>query len=479
MLPSALGRLWGVGVGGGDRAWWSPARPSSMAGSGDKNKPRRRHPKRQEELASGAAFCAASLAMTLLNKAALSPRLARGAPAIAPPVICLLAFQCACTLGLTYAACALGFGRAPPCPSARVLRLWLPVNALFAAMVATSFLALRHLGVPMLTVLKNLTSLLVIAGDRVLFGKTYGRGVWLTLGLMTASALCAAASDLEFSAAGYAWQLANNVATAAYSLALRLAIVRMRDEDGGEAEGKKRSSVGGEVEDGLSGGALSSFARNNSPKTAPTPPNPNSNNNNPNNNDVGMVIYNNMGALPLLVLLAVASGEPGRLGAAPPGALRATLADRRLVAASLASSVGGFLLSVASMWFMRCTTATTFSLVGSLNKVPLAILGAALFAPPPGKQPAWASPWHVASVAVGLLAGAVFARAKGRSEEGSGGGGGVGGVSGAGRRPQQQQQQQQQGMPMRRGGSPPEGEPLLAAAAAGEAAFGAHERRRR
>jgi len=449
-----------AGAGGG-RARRSPPpppqqqqRPLGARAPGPAGKAARAAGQR-EELASGAAFCAASLAMTLLNKAALSPRLpaastsAAAAEAAAPsaaadpsaplalPVVSLLAFQCLCTLLLTYAACALGLGRAPRRLGARELRLWLPVNALFAAMVATSFLALRHMGVPMLTVLKNLTSLLVIAGDRVVFGKTYGAGVWLALGLMTVSALCAAASDLEFSAPGYGWQLANNAATAAYSLALRVAIVKMGEGGAGGGGGGSEGGGGGaeaaalEAEDGRrrppsscsggggigggggKGGAAGGAAagrhhhhlQDGKHHGPPRPP-----------DDVGMVVYNNLGALPMLALLAVASGEPSRLLSAPPGALRALASDRRFVAAALCSSATGFLLSVASMWFMRCTTATTFSLVGSLNKVPLAVLGALLFAPPPGRPPAWSSPGHVASVAVGLCAGAVFARAKSRED---------------------------------------------------------------
>ena len=108
------------------------------------------------------------------------------------------------------------------------------------------------------TVLKNLTNLFVIAGDIIVFGRRYNlgerallsyqpcvlgmhcqnafdhavteselmialwpAGVWATLVLMTASALCAAATDLQFNAMGYMWQLINCSFTAAYSLVLR------------------------------------------------------------------------------------------------------------------------------------------------------------------------------------------------------------------------------------------------------------------
>ena len=51
----------------------------------------------------------------------------------------------------------------------------------------------------MATVLKNLSNLLTVGGDYLYFGKVYGASVWLTLALMTLSAVCGAATDLAFS----------------------------------------------------------------------------------------------------------------------------------------------------------------------------------------------------------------------------------------------------------------------------------------
>lgn len=45
--------------------------------------------------------------------------------------------------------------------------------------------------------------------------------MWATLVLMTVSALCGAATDLQFNAKGYMWQLLNCLFTAAYALVLR------------------------------------------------------------------------------------------------------------------------------------------------------------------------------------------------------------------------------------------------------------------
>lgn len=105
-----------------------------------------------------------------------------------------------------------------------IARTWIPVNALFVAMVWTSLVSLAGLGVPMVTVLKNLTNLFTIGGDYLFHGRTYGLPVWASLTLIIISALCGAATDMTFTVSGYAWQLSNCVVTAAYSLSLRAAM---------------------------------------------------------------------------------------------------------------------------------------------------------------------------------------------------------------------------------------------------------------
>lgn len=77
----------------------------------------------------------------------------------------------------------------------------------------------------------------------------------------------------------------------------------------------------------------------------------------------------------------------------------------RFQAAACLSAICGFLISFCSLWFLSTTTATTYSLVGSLNKLPIAIFGLFIF------DAAWSAK-NIASIAVGLLAGIVFARAK-------------------------------------------------------------------
>lgn len=51
------------------------------------------------------------------------------------------------------------------------------------------------------------------------------------------------------------------------------------------------------------------------------------------------------------------------------------------------------------------TTATIYSLVGALNKIPVAIFGLVIFREP-------TNPKNLASIILGLLAGVLFVRAK-------------------------------------------------------------------
>lgn len=302
-----------------------------------------------EELVSGCCFCITSASMTLLNKAALS------AFNFTAPTT-LLCFQCTVTLLLVGLAYVLGFGRPPPI-NLRLLQMWLPVNILFVGMVWTSFYALRNIGVAMVTVLKNLTNFLVIFGDLYFFNKHYSTGVWATLFLMLASAICSAATDLAFDAVGYTWQMVNNFFTAAYSLWLRHVITQMAvitHKQGGTDE-------------------------------------------------LGMVVFNNLLSIPMIFALIFFTGEAGRLGQ------ESALSERAFQIAAVTSAVLSFLISIASMWFLSCTTATTFSLVGSLNKIPLAVLGMLLFKAPTSTN-------NIISVMIGLAAGVVFAHAKATSK---------------------------------------------------------------
>jgi GDP-mannose transporter len=220
-------------------------------------------------------------------------------------------------------------------------------------MIWTSFFALKNLGVPMATVLKNVTNLFTIGGDYLLYGKVYGAGVWASLALMCASALCGAVTDLAFDLEGYLWQLVNCLFTASYSLYLR----GVMDKVVSLTVNKTR---------------LDEFS---------------------------MVFYNNLLSLPLIMMLMWWYGELDSVLYEP------ALQNPMFITAAIASALVAFGISFASLWFLSTTTATAYSLVGSLNKIPVAIIGLIAFDVPWNME-------NVASIMVGLFAGIVFVKAK-------------------------------------------------------------------
>lgn len=186
-----------------------------------------------------------------------------------------------------------------------------------------------------------------------LVAQVYGAGVWATLGLMCVSALCGAFTDLAFNLEGYAWQLVNCLFTASYSLYLR--------------------------------GVMDKVTTMTVSKTKLS--------------EMSMVYYNNALSLPFLLGLIYWSGESERLLDQP------ALRNPAFQAAACVTALVGFGISFASLWFLSSSTATTYSLVGSLNKIPIAIFGLLAF------DTAW-SLENVGSVLVGLVAGAVFGLAR-------------------------------------------------------------------
>lgn len=97
-------------------------------------------------LVAGLSYCVASGSMVLLNKHALNPK---SFGFTAPNA--LLAFQCALAAALVKACELAGLVRLQPLKR-DLVAVWFPVNLLFVAMIGTSFYALQHVGVAMVTV---------------------------------------------------------------------------------------------------------------------------------------------------------------------------------------------------------------------------------------------------------------------------------------------------------------------------------------
>jgi GDP-mannose transporter len=118
--------------------------------------------------------------------------------------------------------------------------------------------------------------------------------------------------------------------------------------------------------------------------------------------EFSMVFYNNLLSLPLIFAVMVIQGELTALPHQPD-----LYNPKFLIVASLTGIVS-FGISFSVLWFLSTTTPTTFSLVGSLNKIPVSVIGLILF------ESGWSLP-NLASILVGLVSGVMFVVAKQQS----------------------------------------------------------------
>ncbi|KAK2391173.1 GDP-mannose transporter gonst1 [Trifolium repens] len=297
-----------------------------------------------QALLSGLAYCLSSCGMILVNKFVLSSYDFNAG-------ISLMVYQNFISVIIVSVLSLLGLVSTEPL-TWRLIKVWLPVNVIFVGMLITSMFSLKYINVAMVTVLKNVTNVITAVGEMYLFKKQHEGRVWAALFLMIISAITGGITDLSFNATGYAWQTLNCFLTASYSLTLR----RVMDT-------AKQYTKSGNL------------------------------------NEFSMVLLNNTLSLPLGIFLIVVFNEVDYLLTTPL---------LRLPSFWLVMTFSGFLglaISFTSMWFLHQTGATTYSLVGSLNKIPLSIAGIFLFKVPTSVE-------NSASILFGLLAGVLFARAK-------------------------------------------------------------------
>lgn len=198
-------------------------------------------------------------------------------------------------------------------------RLWAPVNVLFCFMLFSGMAALEHNSVPMVTIYKNITNIIVTAGDYYIFKTTTETLVLLAFGIMLSGAVAAAWNDMFTTMQGLFWMTMNCFTTAGYILSLKFATKNVK---------------------------LSKF---------------------------GMVFYNNVLCVVFLLPAAIFRGE-----------VTLFLQTERLHTAAnffenMFAGFVGFFLNFASLNCVAATGPTTYAIVGSLNKIPVTILGYLLF----------------------------------------------------------------------------------------------------
>lgn len=299
-------------------------------------------------ITAGVLYSLSSAGLTLLNKKVLVHY-------DFTAVHALLCFHCLLSVVLVQICSIMGWAEVEPL-SWELVRIWMPVNLIFVAMLATNFYALQLVGVGMVSVLKNLSNLLIIVGDFVFFQRTYTWQVWICLLFMVVSVFTGSMTDINFSLRGYAWQMVNNVFTAGYALYLS----RVTEK-------------------------VSSLTHDHKPL-----------------NQMSMVYYNNMLSLPLTVMLVLLKGEIAGFRQ------QKALYDPSFQGLAVLGGLFGFVISFSSIWFVSLTTATLYSLVGSFNKVLVAAVGIWWFGESTEIR-------NLASIAAGLIAGTLLPFVKMRS----------------------------------------------------------------
>ncbi|KXS15840.1 UDP-galactose transporter [Gonapodya prolifera JEL478] len=304
------------------------------------------------------AYASSSILMTVTNKYVLSSyKFTMN--------FLFLAIQCGTVVLLLELFRALGLLTHRPFRWSEA-KAWFPVSVLLCAMIYTGSKALQYLSVPLFTVFKNTTIIAIAYAERFMGqGSPVSPLMLLSFMLMVGSSLVAGWSHITDESGGlkgeaakgevgwqvaYLWMLANCATSAAYSVGMRIVqrTVAFRDYD--------------------------------------------------------TVLYNNALALPLLVAASLfVEADQWRSGRFYEA--RSDSDTTGLIWVVAISSVTSFYISYASSWCVRVTSSTTFSMVGALNKLPIAVAGMVLFDDP-------VTTAQVVGVAIAFIAGIVYAQAK-------------------------------------------------------------------
>ncbi|KAJ5220782.1 GDP-mannose transporter [Penicillium citrinum] len=300
------------------------------------------------------AYCGSSIMMTVMNKYVLS-----GLDfnlnfllLMVQSLVCIAAIQTCKSMGIiTYRDF-----------SSDEAKKWFPITLLLIGMIYTGSKALQFLSIPVYTIFKNLTIILIAYGEVLWFGGSVTSLTLFSFGLMVFSSLIAAWADIKHAVessgdtsskvstlnAGYLWMLINCLCTSSYVLGMRKRI------------------------------KLTNFK------------------------DFDTMFYNNLLSIPVLLVatLLLEDWSSANLTRNFPE-------DNRngIMVAMILSGLSSVFISYTSAWCVRVTSSTTYSMVGALNKLPIALSGLVFFDAPVTFP-------SVSAIVVGFVSGIVYAVAK-------------------------------------------------------------------
>jgi len=310
-----------------------------------------------------ACYCLASILMTLVNKFVVSGQNF----SMNFLLLCIQSTVCCVCVAFVKKLGIISFRDFDVQDAKR----WFPISFLLVSVIYTGSKSLQYLSIPIYTIFKNLTIILIAYGEVIWFG---GRVTGLTLVsffFMVLSSIIAATTDASTTGdldgassvlidlprvtsvmrnlnVGYFWMMINCATSAAYVLAMR----------------KRIKSTG--------------FS------------------------DWDSMFYNNLLSIPVLAVFSIIVENWGseNLSRNFPEETRNILLFA--IAFSGAAAVG---ISYTTAWCVRVTSSTTYSMVGALNKLPIAASGMIFFGDP-------VTFGSVSAVSIGFFAGIVYAVAK-------------------------------------------------------------------
>ncbi|KAJ3208298.1 GDP-mannose transporter [Dinochytrium kinnereticum] len=286
-------------------------------------------------LAAIGAYCAASILMTVTNKAILSSYEFH-------MNFLVLAVQNALTVVLLELFAYFSLASHRPFKQEEARR-WFVVSLALVVMIYTGSKALQYMSIPLFTIFKNLTIVIIAYSELWFFnGARVTPLTLLSFLLMVFSSVIAGWSDisegkvLKKSAetasfiVAYGWMILNCLTSAFFALIMRAKIKEVQFKD------------------------------------------------------FDTVFYNNLLSVPVLLVCSfLMEGDEYRktvvrFSEGGEGA------DQfwGLVVALVISSVSAFAISYGSAWCVRVTSSTTYSMVGALNKLPIAVAGMMFFDDP-------------------------------------------------------------------------------------------------
>lgn len=304
------------------------------------------------------AYCLASISMTVVNKYVVS------GSAWNLNFLYLAIQSTVCILAILFGKQVGLIKHLSPFDPEKGKR-WFPISLLLVGMIYTGAKALQFLSVPVYTIFKNLTIIVIAYGEVLWFGGQVSSMTLLSFGLMVISSIIAAWADIQAVInsvghpaaateaistlnAGYAWMGMNVFCSASFVLGMRKVIKKM------------------------------------------------------NFKDKDTMFYNNLLSIPILVVCSVLLEDwsAENLERNFPVETRG-----KLLTGMVYSGLAAIFISYCSAWCVRVTSSTTYSMVGALNKLPIAISGLIFFDAP-------ITFGSVSAIAIGFVSGLVYAWAK-------------------------------------------------------------------